>query len=509
MNGLEPILTASEMHAADRHAIQVLGIPGEQLMESAGQAAAEIAETMRSDPRTPGSFAVLAGKGNNGGDGLVAARFLAQAGHDVQVLTLAGDRSSPETRENLRRIQALARKRDNLHLVADVDDLEEPDIAIDSLLGIGATGALREPLVSLCQWINRQNALVLAIDVPTGLNADTGATTEHAIRATRTVTFSALKRGLLLESGPEHCGTVDCVPIGIPEASLSAGAHRADGDWVSKRLPTRHSPTHKYTVGKLVAVVGSRSYSGAAVLATGAAMRIGSGAVIACAPASIRATIDAHWAEVMVAEQAETSSGGLATAATEEILSRTRQANALLIGCGLGRDQETQETVRNIVQAVRNVPVVIDADGLNALSGQVDILEETSGTHILTPHIGELRRLLEDPEFTPEDRLECAREWAQQWSSILVLKGMPTVVGTPEGNAYIGPPAEPALATAGSGDVLAGTIAGLLAQGMAPVDAVLAGLHLGTTAARRIRERGARTLIASDLLDELPYACSP
>lgn len=237
-------------------------------------------------------------------------------------------------------------------------------------------------------------------------------------------------------------------------------------------------------------------------------MRVGAGAVIACSPSSIRATIDTHRPEVMVAEQPETSDGGLATAAYEDILSYTQKANALLIGCGLGRHPQTQELVRDLIQDVDDLPMVIDADGLNALSDHIEILQESASARILTPHLGEFRRLVREPALTPDNRLECAREWAQKWSSILVLKGMPTVVGTPEGDAYIGPPAEPALATAGSGDVLAGTIAGLLAQGMDPVDAVLAGLHLGTVAARRILDRGARTVIASDLIDELPYACS-
>ncbi|OZC02522.1 NAD(P)H-hydrate dehydratase [Rubricoccus marinus] len=504
---LLPVLGADTMREADRRAMADWDVPGRVLMETAGRACADEAERLLASGDAP-EATVLAGKGNNGGDGLVIARVLHARGWSVRVVTLASrDDSSDDTAANLALLERLAADSDRLTLLAPDADLGRASgVIVDALLGIGVSGDLREPVATLAAWANRQSprATVLAVDLPSGLNADTGEAPEGTIHADATVAMGALKAGLLLGDGPRLAGAVTVAEIGIPDRLLRehADAWTAGPDWLEAVLPQRASDAHKYSAGTAVCVVGSRRYTGAAVLATRAAYRAGAGAVIACTPESARLTVDAHNVEVMVAAQPETASGGLAFAALEPIRDRLESANAVLIGCGLGDEEPTQRMARALVGSDYG-PSVIDADGLTALAIHIDTLAERSGGRVLlTPHLGELRRLLGDHAFTPEDRIATVRDLASRWNSVLLLKGMPSVVASPEasgGAVAIGPPGHPALATAGTGDVLAGTAVGLMAQGLAPEDAALAALHLGYRAAVSFRGRPG-SMLASDLL---------
>lgn len=503
---LLPVLSADGMRAADSATMADWGVPGRTLMETAGRAVADAveAELGSAAGRT---VVVLAGKGNNGGDGLVAARVLHARGSRVHVAALATDQSPPDTAANLALLHRLAESSDRLTVgAADARLPERPDAVVDALLGIGVAGALRDPVAGLCAAANAMRgagAPVVAVDVPSGLDADTGAAADGSVRATVTLAMGGLKAGLLLGAGPALAGRVQTVEIGIPAALLRehAAAWTPGDGWLDAVLPRRAADAHKYAAGRALCVVGSRAYTGAAVLATRAACRAGAGAVVAAVPESVRATLDAHALEVMAAALPETADGTLAESAGELLVERLGRTDAVLIGCGLGRHDETQAAVRSLAAraAAMELPTVLDADALHAVrpgSGP-----ELSGPFVLTPHLGEMRRLVGDSAWTPTDRVAAVREWATRWGVTLVLKGMPSVVGGADGRVWVGPPPAPGLATAGTGDVLAGMTVGLLAQGLPPAEAALAALGLGARAAARFAESARpASMLASDLL---------
>ena len=499
---LAPLLSADAMRAADRATIDGWGVPGRVLMEAAGRAAAR--EATGRFPVEGRRVTVLVGTGNNGGDGLVVARDLAARGAAVSAAVVPGD-GTPDRAANLDWLGRLAEAGASVEITSEPADA---DLVIDALLGIGATGDLRGVVAEWCRWAERQPAPVVALDVPSGLDATTGRAAPGTPRAALTVAFGAVKTGLVLGDGPALAGEVVCVEIGIPDAELEdrATAWRAGAAWAGARLPQRAADAHKYSAGRVLAVVGSRAFTGAAVLSTAAAYRAGAGAVVAAVPEGVRHTLDGANAEVMADAQPETDSGGIARAALGAIRQRAHAADAVLVGCGLGRDDETLAVVRSLVHTVE-APLVLDADGLAAFSGDADALRQRRGPLVLTPHLGELRRLLGDDAFDPADRVEAARDLARRWDAVVVFKGMPSVVGVPDGRVVVGPPGRPALATAGTGDVLAGTVAGLLAQGLGACEAAVCGLWLGAEAARLwTDEHGAAGLVASDLLARLPSA---
>lgn len=513
-DSLMPVLDAGAMREADRRAIEEAGIQGRVLMEAAGRAVAEaVVERCGSADRI--TAVVLCGTGNNGGDGYVAARLLHERGARVRVLA-SGKPRTPDAKENLRALEKRMDHRLSVEVAENVRRLARlrPTVVIDALLGTGqgAPGEesnrwLREPIRALCAWANRQSAPIVAVDISTGLDASTGTADPDAIRAVATVTLGALKPGLLIAQGPSLAGVVTVADIGIPPEHLVDGAvaWRATDAWVARRLPPRPADAHKYNVGRVLAIAGSRALTGAAALATGAAYRAGAGAVVCCTPRTAQPIVDMLRPEVMVAPQFESEEGTLGIAAYDEIVDRMQNADAILMGCGLGRPAETQRLVRALLRRAY-APTVLDADGLNAFEGQPEKLKDVHAPLVLTPHTGELARLLGSEP--PADRIAAVRDLSNRWNAVIVLKGMPSVVGSPDGRVFIGPPPAPSLATAGTGDVLAGTIVGLLARGMEPLDAAVAALHIGTAAAERFERVRGPGLMAGDLLHEMPSVMS-
>ncbi len=512
----QPVLSTEAMREADRRTMAEFGLPGFTLMETAGRGAADAIEEIFGSVAGR-SVLVLAGKGNNGGDGLVVARVLVGRGAHVRVVTTGReDDATEDTAHNLRLFRTLAEHDDRLALdlfddIRQVAAMRPPDLVVDALLGIGVTGPLRASVDALARWTNGQPAPVVALDVPTGLDSDTGVAHADAVRADLTVTMAAHKAGLLFNDGPEHAGRVEVVDIGIPPHLLGdalaapGSALRSTDAAVRALLPTRPRDAHKYTAGRVLVVAGSRQFPGAAVMASLAAARAGAGAVVCGTPASARPLLAAHLTEVMTVALPETDGGGLAPDALDEILEQASRADAVLVGCGLGKDPDTQRLVRDLLPRLSG-PVVLDADGLNALAGHADLLPTLAADLVLTPHTGELARLVGTDDLDATNRIALAAAWAKRWQSVLVVKGMPSVVGTPEGRVLIGGTGGPALATAGTGDVLAGLTAGLLAQGLAPAEAAICALHLGGCAADRwAATRQPRALLATDLLAEMPY----
>lgn len=512
---MEPALTAEAMREADRYTIDTFGIPGFTLMETAGRNAAD---------RIEQAFGAMAGKrvvcfcgkGNNGGDGFVVARVLHARGAQVRVLAMSTpDAMSDDAAHNWRLLEQLADDHLDLTVFNGLDDLPpyaHADLYVDALLGTGLSSELREPLNDLVDWMNTQTPPVAALDVPTGLHSDRGIILGTAVQADLTVTMGALKVGLLLNDGPATAGRVDVVEIGIPRfvierENIREGCARLPTAAVVRSwLPRRPRDAHKYSVGLAMVVGGASGLTGAPVMASMAAARVGAGYVTCACPRSIQPILAGKMTEVATLALPETSDGAIDERdALVALKGRLEKARALLVGPGLGRQADTARFIRTLLQTT-DLPTVIDADGLNALAETPDLLaDHADGRWILTPHAGEFRRLT-GGETDLSDRIRVVRDYAQRWNCILMLKGMPGVIGSPDGTAYINATGNPALASAGTGDVLAGLCVGLLAQGLAPLQAALCALHLGGAAADRYAgRRYPATMMAADLLDELPH----
>ena len=513
-----PILTAQAMQAADRRTIDSFGIPGFTLMETAGREA--VTHMISHWGSCVGRLVwVLAGKGNNGGDGLVVARVLYSRGARVRVITLASEaRSSPDTVRNLRLLQQLSERatdgRLSVEAFASMEQLgqgEKPDWIVDALLGTGLTRTLAEPIRSMVTWINAQALSTVALDVPTGIDSDTGRVHGVAVQAHLTVAMAATKVGLLINAGQHHAGHVEVVEIGIPDFLLQEAAQEPGCAWqvtddtLRHWLPQRGHEAHKYNAGMVLAVVGGPGYTGAATMASLAASRIGAGYVVCATPKGLQPLLAQKLTDIATVGVPETEIGTLALEALPLLQDRLAKASALLVGCGMGRHAETSQAVHRLITETEG-PGVLDADGLYALVGHTHLLKQTQTPWILTPHWGELKRLVgTDVALDQKDRVRLARTYAQAWQCVLILKGLPSVVGWPDGRVFINATGNPALATAGTGDVLAGLCAGLLAQGLSPQHAALAALHIGGAAADQyIEQHAPRSLMASDLIDQLP-----
>ena len=526
-DGFAPVFSTTAMREADRRTMEEAGLPGAVLMETAGRGVAQrIAE--RFGPLEGKRIAVLAGSGHNGGDGLVVVRVLAQAGaHVTAATTMRLGTASDDAARTLRLAQRIAQHApDRLRLlpVRDGFDGERFDrtmradgdfaLVVDALLGIGASGPLRYPVDGLAAWANRQAAPTVAIDVPSGVDSDSGHAADGAVRAACTVAVAAYKPGLLFGDGAQHAGDIDLVPIGVPddlrdEAMRAAGSARLTTDGgVRRLLPERAPDAHKYSAGMVLAVVGSAAFAGAAALACGAAARSGAGYVVAGTPAGARDVLRMHHPELAAPDLAGPD-GHLTLEALDALLEQAKKAEALLIGPGLGTGDGTQDLVRQLIASVdAELPIVLDADGLNAVAVAEDagafLRAHANGRMLLTPHLGELRRLVGTDDIDTTMRIQTATRYASEWEAALLFKGMPSVVADASGAAFVSGAGGPSLATAGTGDVLAGLSAGLLAQGLSPLHAGACALHLSGRAAERFSASHAgRSLVASDLIAHL------
>ena len=512
-----PALSAAAMREADQFTIDTLGLPGFTLMESAGRTVLPAIEAHFNITRHQlGTWhvACLCGKGNNGGDGLVVARVLASAGARVLVWLMAPRKElSADSISNLAILEQLAALDKTLRVDIQVKQTATAlppagpyDLIVDGLLGTGITSQLRADYADAVNWINQQHAPTVALDIPTGLHADLGTVQGVAVKADLTVTMGAMKTGLLCNDGPACAGHLKVAEIGIPRAALDravsmhAGAYVTTRNAVASWLPVRQRDTHKYAEGMALVVAGDAGMAGAATLAATAAARSGAGAVLCAAPASVQPVLATKMTEVMTLGLPADADDGIASKPALALLAAHQpKATALLIGCGMGRKPHTQAFIRALA-AQTTLPTIIDADGLNAFAGYLDELKNLQQPVVLTPHWGEFRKL-SGVEHDPTDRLALVAAYAKKWQCILVLKGAPTVVGTPDGQLFISPIVNPALATAGSGDVLAGLCAGLLAQGLTPVQSALAALYLGGEAANHYTQHNhPATLMASDLI---------
>jgi hydroxyethylthiazole kinase-like uncharacterized protein yjeF len=493
---LEPCLDAEEMRATDRWAIQDRGVPSLQLMETAGRAVAEAgAEVAHS-----GRAAVVCGKGNNGGDGLVAARVLREMGFEVEVLLLApGDQLSNDARANLERLQG-ARQVEASEIASAIGGA---GVVIDAIFGTGFAGTPRDPAAAAIEAMNEAGAPVVATDIASGVNASTGEVEGRAVAADVTVTFHAPKLGHWVAPGKEHTGELRVAPIGIPDGAPGDPKAGLIEPRVLELAPSRAAGSTKFSSGQVVIVGGSKGLTGAVCLAAMGAVRTGAGYATVAVPADLESIFEAKLTEVMSVGCASRE-GRLRPAASEQILGAVERAKAVVLGSGMGREQGTQRLIRELTDRIE-APLVIDADGINAHAGRIDALIQRKWPFVLTPHAGELGRLLDrDSDEIDTRRVETAKEAANRSGGIVLLKGDDSIVTDGE-RVAVNRVSSPQLATAGTGDVLAGMVAALIARGIEPFAATCAAVVAHSRAGRAAGGRvGDDSVIAGDVVDAIP-----
>ena len=507
------VARAKEMREIDRSAIQDYGIPGTVLMENAGVAVVRQLEQIM-EVVADKKFCIFAGKGNNGGDGYVIARHLANQGAKVKVFLL-GERSevSGDAKINLDILDKM--QLDVLEITSERDwdkirvAATFADCLIDALLGTGFRGETSGDMARMIDSMNAAGKLVVAVDIPSGVEADTGRVCGKAVRAAVTVTFGLPKPGLFLYPGAEYAGELIVADIGIPTAIVEEQQIKQNvllTGAVREILPQRRPDSHKGMNGRLAVVAGSRGLSGAAVMAAEAALRTGAGLITLAVPASSQMVAAVKLTEVMTKALAETATGSISGEAVSAIAELAANSDVLAIGPGLGRHEATAAAVRSVIATVE-CPLVIDADALYALVGHTGVLADCAALPVVTPHPGEMGLLLGLPaEEVNADRITIARQAAGEWGSIVVLKGAHTIVAFPDGEVYINTTGNAGMATGGTGDVLTGIIAGLIAQGMSSHDAAVAGVHIHGLAGDIAAQAGMVGMAATDLITAVPAA---
>ena len=493
---LDPLYEAQEMRAADAWSIEERGISGLDLMERAGAGLARVTAAVADS----GPIRVVCGKGNNGGDGLVVARLLREEGRQVDVLAVSDlSETKGDARANLDRLPG-----DPPRPFTE-GTLDGSGAIVDCMLGTGFEGVPRSPVSEAIDTVNcYPEVAIVACDVPSGVNASTGQVDGLAVRAAVTVTFHGPKIGLHVDPGKEHAGRVEVVEIGIPRGAPEPKAAGLIPAFALELVPPRRRAGTKFSSGVVVVAGGARGLTGAPTMAALSAMRTGAGYVQVAVPASTEPAFDLKLLEAMTHGLPE-DDGSHTPAGVEPVLELCEKAGALVLGPGIGRADGALEWAREVARRAE-VPLLIDADGLNAHAGKLESLSDRRAPTVLTPHEGELGRLLErESAEVQAARLDSAREAAERSGCIVVLKGDDTIVAAPEGHVAVSPGATPALATAGTGDVLSGLIGALLAKRMDAFEAAAAGVLAHARAGRVAAERiGVNHVIAGDVIEAIP-----
>jgi NAD(P)H-hydrate epimerase len=505
------IVTSEQMQKIDHDAINVHGIPGLSLMERAGDACAE-AINCRFGVTEAKSALIVAGKGNNGGDGYVIARRLHSSGWEVTVIVVA-DRVeiTGDAAVNLDRLPEGV----TINFCSDPDSLEREftnsvryTVVVDALLGTGLKNEVAGVHLKAIEVINASNGPVVAVDIPSGLHGSTGIILGGAVRADLTITFAAAKLGHLLYPGAALIGELVVVDIGIPAEVMdqAKGYEFIDAEAARVLLRPRSPVSHKGSFGHALILAGSTGHTGAAALAAAATVRSGIGLVTLAVPSSLNHILEIKTTEAMTLPLDDVGRGYLAAGALPQIIAGLEGKDAIAIGPGLSRERETSALVQSLVATV-TLPMVIDADGLNAISENISVLEyRESSVMILTPHPGEMARLADISVREVEaDRIGVARCFATKHRVYLVLKGARTVIASPEGKIAINGSGNPGMASGGMGDVLTGLITSLLCQGYPPFDACRLGVFIhGYSADLMAGEKGEIGITATDVIENLP-----
>ncbi len=506
------LVKASEIQEMDRLTIQEVGIPGIVLMENAARGAARVFLD-HFTPAANSHVVVLCGPGNNGGDGYVVARYLHEKGLKTSVIVLA--RLEKVKGDALTNLEIIRRMGLDIVECPGIDEwnryrptIETCDFIVDGLLGTGLNAPVRGFYATVIEDINAVNRPVMAIDIPSGLNADTGQIMGKAIRATLTVTFGFPKVGQLMFPGAGLVGRLTNVQIGIPETvadRVPGNCQLIQPDHFTPLLRFEQQDSHKGDRGHLLVLSGSTGKTGAATLTALGALRAGAGLVTLGIPASLNPILENKLTEAMTFPLPETGGGSLSLESEKEILRLMEGKTAVVLGPGLSTNEETPSLVKRIVDQCP-LPMVIDADGLNALSGETAIIAGRKAATILTPHPGEMARLsgLKTTEVQ-SDRLGTAVRFVERHGCFLVLKGARTLIVEPDGRVHINPTGNPALSSGGSGDVLTGLTGGFLARGWPILKSAVGAVYLHGLAADLLSEdMGQAGILAGELLDVIP-----
>jgi len=508
------VTTAAEMRQLDRLAIELYGIPGVLLMENAGAQVARILWQEYPDLLSR-RVTVLCGRGNNGGDGFVAARYLHNNGVSVSVFII-GEPSEirGDARVHLNMLQRAGMVPEPVQTPESAKKigarLVHYDVLIDALLGTGLRDEVSGVFQLVVSAMNATGRPIVAVDIPSGLSAEGGALLGDHVRADLTVTMALPKRGLLLYPAAEFVGRLVVVDIGFPAAVREHEAvrcHVLEAQTIAAQLQTRRADTHKGSYGHVLIVAGGPGKTGAGALASLAALRTGAGLVSFALPYSLNAAMETKLTEVMTIPLPESEPGVLGEEATRPLIEWLEGKSALVLGPGIGTHPETVRCVHEVLRQVR-IPTVLDADGLNALPPDPTGVGDIQAPLVLTPHPGELARLRRTTTAAIQtNRLTLAQETANAWKAVVVLKGAHTVIAEPDGTLFINLTGNPGMATAGTGDVLSGMIGALLGQGYPPSLAARIAVHThglaGDLAAAAV---GERSFIAGDLVETLSRA---
>ena len=501
------VATAKEIQNIDRVTINKFGIAGAVLMERAGLSVVDKINALYPDKR----IAVLCGGGNNGGDGFVIARELHNQGRKVEVFITSGPaklKGDAKTNYDIAKkfgvpvfpANKFLRSRFSAHY-----------LIVDALLGTGLSKAVQGHLSNVIKKANKLSCPVMAVDISSGISSDTGQVMGTAIKANTTVTFGLPKRGHLVYPGAEYTGQLFIEDIGFPRFLLDSEKIRINlfrSDDASAIIPARPKSSHKDTFGHVLLVAGSRGKTGAALMAARACLKSGAGLVTIGTAETVVNSLQSRVTEEMILPLDDKGNGTISYKAAGSIMNFLKaRGDVLVIGPGLSIDNEITKLVAEVITH-SNVPVVIDADGLNAIAGKTGVLKKCKAPVILTPHPGEMSRL-EGPKAEADkdgqDRITRALSFSGKTKTYLVLKGVPTVTATPDGEAFINSSGNPGMATAGTGDVLTGIIASFLAQGLSPADASALGVYMHGYAGDIVADKkGQQSMVASDIINELP-----
>ena len=511
------LVTAKLMQQMDKEAIESFGIPGRILMENAGRGAVEMMFKHYLDMDSK-KVCVLAGSGNNGGDAFVIARYLIQKGIKTNTLIVSPRmKIKGDALANLELLEKLCRESDlgHIKIINDSEALNgqknlirHTSIFVDGILGTGLNSDVRGFFKEVIETVNRTKKTVFSIDIPSGLNADTGRPMGVCIKADATATFAFAKAGHMIYPGKSFTGKLGIVDIGIPgfiSDRFKPLLHMTE-DKILKPLFTPRNPEgHKGSFGHLLVIAGSAGKTGAAALTSNAAVACGTGLVTLGIAESLNPSMEPQVVEPMTYPLPETKNGFLSEAAMEIILELAENKTAIALGPGLGTKETTKRLIKRIIKEI-DMPMILDADALNTIADDPSILKKRKGRIIITPHPGEMARLTNQTSAEVQaDRIKCASAFALKFNTIVVLKGAGTITGLPDGRAFICPTGNPGMASGGMGDVLTGVISGLAAQGFSLEDSAIAGVHLhGVCGDKLADSRGPYGFRASELIHLLP-----
>ncbi len=500
------VATVSQMRELDRAAMELFGISEQLLMENAGEASYFV--ILENFGIKGKRFLIFCGIGNNGGDGLVVARKLHSMGADTKIFIL-GDESKFKgaSKFNLEIVRRIGIKIEKINSLEDIkEDVNSCDAIVDAIFGTGITRDVEGIHKDVISFINNSNKTIFSIDIPSGVNGNNGKIMGAAVKASYTITFGLPKIGNMLYPGYDLCGKLYVSHISFPPSLYNKESIDVFID-IPKSPPPRDKEAHKGSFGKALFVAGSQNYFGAPYFSSLSFLKAGGGLCYLAAPKSVVPFLANKGSEVVFLPQKETPFGSISLDAASDLLAFSENVDIVIVGPGLSLANETKEVVKILAKEVKK-PIIIDGDGISAISENLEILEKREGKTILTPHLGEMSRITKKSiERIDIEKVGILKETTKRTNSIIILKGAHTLIGFPDGKVFINLSGNPGMATAGSGDVLPGTIAAMYGLGLDIYEAVRTGVFIhgfaGDIATNSIGEDG---VLASDILNSLPIA---